>query len=70
MDNNQANKIIEKLDQVVKFLSLSVMESGSQTDQIAKLMKVGFTPTQIANIMDKKVNQVTAAMSKIRKADK
>jgi hypothetical protein len=60
--------VVEKLDRVLRLLALIAVKGMSQTDQIAILDRVGFTPKQIAEIVGTTSNTVRVGLVSIRKA--
>lgn len=63
-------ELIKRLDLIICLL-LEQTGDGSEasmTDKIAKLTELGVTATQVAQILHKPVNYVTAAMAMRKKA--
>lgn len=59
--------VLEKLDQLVRLMSLSLVEGKKQADQIALLSKSGFQPKEIADLLGTTPNTVRVALSNMRK---
>ncbi|MFN2588700.1 MAG: helix-turn-helix transcriptional regulator [Actinomycetota bacterium] len=59
--------VLKKLDQLVRLMSLSLVEGKKQADQIALLSKSGFQPKEIADLLGTTPNTVRVALSNMRK---
>ena len=71
MKNDQMREIIERLDMIVKIMSIRLTgERDSPKDQIKDLLSVGMTPSQIGRILGKPTNVVTAYQARIKKSKK
>ena len=66
--SKQINDFSKKLDIIVKLLALSVVGNGNQKEQISKLLSAGLTATQVADVLGKSVNLITAYSSQIKKS--
>lgn len=66
MENKQPTEIIEKLDIIIKLLSLNI-QAESDKSKIYKLSMTGMTPSQISKIMGKPLNTITARISDFKK---
>lgn len=64
----QINEFSKKLDIIVKLLALSVIGDGNQKEQISKLLSAGLTATQVADVLGKPINLITAYSSQIKKS--
>lgn len=60
--------VLEKLDRVLRLLAVIAVKGMSQTEQIAVLDRVGFTPKEIAEIVGTTSNTVRVGLVAIRKA--
>lgn len=67
MNEDQLNKITVRLDIIIKILSIRFTEEGNQMEQVKKLLLVGMTPSEIAKLLGKPTNLITAYSSKINK---
>jgi len=71
MNDNQLKEITERLDMIIKIMSIRFTEEDSPLiDQIRKLMTVGMSPAQIGRLLGKPTNYITAYTSKINKSNK
>ena len=73
MESNPAasrdeERIIEKLDQVLKLLGMMAVKGLSQTEQIATLSRIGLPPKDIATVLGTTANTVRVSLVSIRKA--
>jgi hypothetical protein len=57
-----------KLDQAIKLLAMLAVKGLSQTDQIATLNRIGFSPKAIADVLGTTSNTVRVTLVAIRKA--
>lgn len=62
-------RVIEKLDQVLKLLGMMAVKGLSQTEQIATLSRIGLSPKNIAEVLGTTANTVRVALVSIRKAE-
>ena len=60
--------VLEKLDQMLRVLTISVTSGLKQKEQIALLDRVGFTPKDIAGLLGTTSNTVNVALNALRKA--
>jgi len=71
MDENQINEITDRLDMIIKIMSVSLVEDGSSPiEQVRKLSSVGMSPSHIARTLGKPTNTVTAYMVRLKKRGK
>jgi DNA-binding CsgD family transcriptional regulator len=61
-------EVSEKLDRVLRLLAMVAVRGLSQTEQIATLSRVGFSPKEIADVLGTTANTVRVALVGIRKA--
>jgi DNA-binding NarL/FixJ family response regulator len=57
----------EKLDRVIRILAVMTVKNMRQTEQIATLSGIGFSPKEIAEIIGTSANTVRVALVSIRK---
>lgn len=67
MDTKQYKELSNKLDVIIKLLALSVVGEGTQKDQVGRLLSIGLMPSQVADVLGKSINLVTAYSSQIKK---
>jgi hypothetical protein len=60
--------VIEKLDQLLRVLTISVTRGLRQVEQIALLNRARFLPKDIAELLGTTSNTVSVALSALRKA--
>lgn len=71
MNNDQVNEITERLDMIIKIMSLNFTDVvSSPIEQIKKLLIVGMAPSQIGKLLGKPTNVITAYMTRIKKSKK
>ncbi len=70
MANEGANLANEKLDRMLMLLGVLAVKGLTQTEQIAMLSRIGFTPKEIADVIGTTSNTVRVALVGIRKAGK
>jgi hypothetical protein len=68
MEEQNQEMAITKLDQALKLLAMLAVKGLSQTDQIATLNRIGFSPKAIAEVLGTTSNTVRVALVAIRKA--
>ncbi len=69
MDNNQFEKLIEKLDIIIKLTALYVVKDMKVKEQVQLLDDLGIKPSDIARILGKTQNYVNVTLHKIRKEE-
>lgn len=68
MDDKQLKEVTERLDMIIKIMSIGFTEEEtSPIEQIKKLLAVGMTPSQIGRLLGKPTNNITAYMARIKK---
>lgn len=71
MNDEQLEEITERLDMIIKIISISLTgETDSPKEQIKRLSAAGMSPSQIGRILGKSTNVVTAYQARIRKSSK
>ena len=61
-------QVEKKIDRVLQLLGMVAVKGLSQTDQIATLSRVGFSPKEIAGVLGTTANTVRVALVSIRRA--
>jgi DNA-binding CsgD family transcriptional regulator len=67
MPKSAEQLVLEKLDQLLRVLTISVTSGLKQKDQIALLDRAGFSPKDIAGLLGTTRNTVNVALNAIRK---
>ena len=67
MNDKIFESIDRRLEQLVKLSALNVGKDSTLTERITLLYKVGFGPTEIADILGTKANVVNVRLSEARK---
>jgi len=62
--------LIEKVDTLIKLVSIGLVEGKTQREQIWLLSKAGLQPSQIAEFIGTSINTVRVELSVMRKAYK
>ncbi len=62
-------QILQRLDKLIRLLSMHVMRDLSQREQIGLLAKAGFQPKDIADLLGTTPNTVSVTLSDLRKRD-
>lgn len=71
MNDDQLREITERLDMIIKMMSIRLSEeSNSPKEQIKNLSSAGMTPSQIGRVLGKPTNVVTAYQARIKKSKK
>lgn len=60
----------DKLDRILRLLGVIAAKDMPQTDQIAMLNRLGFTPKEIAEIIGTSANTVRVSLVSIRRAER
>lgn len=68
MPKSTEQLVLEKLDQLLRVLTISVTSGLKQKEQIALLDRVGFPPKDIADLLGTTQNTVNVALSSLRKS--
>jgi DNA-binding CsgD family transcriptional regulator len=68
MGQNGNGQLGDKLDRVLRLLAMIGVKGLSQTEQIATLSRLGFSPKDIAEVLGTTANTVRVALVGIRKA--
>ena len=69
MDNQQFEKLMKKIDLLVKLTSLSVIGNKKFKEQVRILDALGLKPKEIAKILGKTSNQVRVTLHGLRKEE-
>jgi len=67
MDEKQFKELSERLDKIIKLISLNIVKGMETDDQILALSSFGFQPAKIAGLLGKTPNAVRVALHKARK---
>jgi len=71
MSDEQLKEITERLNIIIKIMSVSLTEEiAAPQEQIKKLSTVGLSPSQIGRLLGKSTNTVTSYISRIKKSTK
>lgn len=70
MDENKCKQINEKLDTVIRLISIGLIVGRSQREQILMLDMCGFAPKKIAETIGTTANSVRVELHAIRKSGK
>lgn len=71
MNEAQLKEITDRLDIIIKIMSINLMnEDVSLIEQIKKLITIGMSPAQIGRFLGKPTNYITAYVSKINRTNK
>ena len=70
MDNNQIDRVIKKLDLLLRLLAVDILGNiKTQKEKILKLSEFKFSPPQIAEILNVPLNSVHTTLSRARKQE-
>jgi hypothetical protein len=67
MAKSTEHLVLEKMDQVLRVLTISITNGLKQKDQIALLNRAGFAPKAIAELIGTTQNTVNVALNALRK---
>lgn len=70
MDEKHLESISKKLDTITKLLAFNLINKKSISEQIEILTKAGLKATDIAELVDRKPNQVYVTQTQLRKKKK
>jgi hypothetical protein len=70
MSSEQIDKIIDKLNALVKILAVNILKDKNQTESILLLAEFGFDNKTIASLLGTKENIVRATKSNVTKSVK
>jgi len=62
-------EVLDKLDLIIRLLSLSIVKDDELRDQVKKLSAMGFRPKEIAYFLGKTPNHIRVLLSKSRKRE-
>jgi DNA-directed RNA polymerase specialized sigma24 family protein len=68
MENQSQERAMARLDQAVDLLAMIAVKGLPQTEQIATLDRMGFSPKDIATVLGTTSNTVRVTLVGIRKA--
>ena len=68
-DKKFQDKLLKRLDTLISLMLEVASDSNaiSVTEKIQRLLKLGLTPAEIGEILDKQTNYITAVMHKNKK---
>lgn len=69
MPKSTEQLVLEKLDQLLRVLAISVTKGMKQNEQIVLLDRAAFPPKEIANLLGTTRNTVSVALTNLRKAN-
>lgn len=69
MGNNFEDDILKSLKTIIKLLTISSMKEESQKKKILLLDNTGFSPREIADLLDTTPNTVSVALHNMKKKD-
>jgi DNA-directed RNA polymerase specialized sigma24 family protein len=67
MEDQQLKEISQKLDKLIRIMSLSALRGLTTTEKISLLHEVGFTPSEIAEMIGTSRNVVNVRLSEMRR---
>jgi DNA-directed RNA polymerase specialized sigma24 family protein len=67
MEDKQLKEITQRLDKLARIIALTNTQDLTMTERIHLLNNVGFSPTEIANILGTSANVVNVRLSEMRK---
>ena len=67
MDDNQFKQLSDKMDVIVKLLTLNVVKGKPLKDQVSLLSEFNFQPKQIADMLGKSANNIRVTLCAVRK---
>lgn len=70
MDNEIGERLLGRLDGIIKLLVLDMTKNEDQTAQIRLLSLAGFQPKEIAETLETTSNNVRVRLSSLRKKKK
>ena len=68
MTDKEGNILADKLDTLIRLVSIAICQDRTQREQIALLNSSGLGPKVIAEILDTTPNNVSVTLSGLRKA--
>jgi transposase-like protein len=69
MNNEQFEKLIGKIDMLIKLTALSILKDKSIKDKVKILYGLGLKSGEIARVIDRSKNQVYVTLHEIRKEE-
>jgi len=70
MDDKQLDRLLKKIDILVKLTALNVLKNMTVKEKVKTLSGLGLKPIEIARVIDKTRNQVYVTLHEIRKEEK
>lgn len=67
MQPHEDETIVQRLDTLIRLVSIALVENKKQKDQIRLLTLAGIGPSRIAGILGTTANSVKVAISNLRK---
>jgi len=67
MEDQQLKEISQKLDKLIRIVSLSALRGLTSTEKISLLHQVGFKPSEIAQLVGTSRNVVNVRLSEMRR---
>jgi hypothetical protein len=68
MTNKENNILANKLDTLIRLVSIAICQNRTQKEQISLLNSAGIGPKVIAEILDTTPNNVSVTLSGLRKS--
>lgn len=69
MNDDQFEKLIERIDVLIKLTALNVLKDKSPKEKVKTLSGLGLRPFEIARVIEKSLNYVNVALHRIRKEE-
>ena len=70
MDDRQFEELSRKMDMLIRINAMNAMAGRSLADQVGALSSMGFKPAEIASVLAKPTNIITATISYLNKKGK
>jgi len=67
MDERQFKQLSEKMDAIIRLLTLNAVEGKELKQQVLMLSSAGFQPKQIADVLGKTPNHISVILHRLRK---
>jgi Holliday junction resolvasome RuvABC DNA-binding subunit len=68
MDEKQFEDLKNRLDMIVKLLALDKLSGKKVVDQVSALTQLGFRPSEIAIVLNRKAKDITSIQAKMKKS--
>ena len=69
MKDEQFEKIIERIDTLIRLTALNILRDKKPKEQVKILFGMGLKPIEIARVIDKSQNYVNVTLHRIRKEE-